>query len=171
MRPEIGEAGEDDGNEHQLQPDPGQRAPVDVGALHFLRGHAAQVEERESEWRRQERRLQVHGHHDAEPDRIHAHPEQHGGNDGDDDVDDLDEIDDESQQEHHEHHDRERAERVQIAVNRVQSEEETFNVIRDARANGFKSISVDLIYGLPHQTVMSFWLPSGRVQTACGNRP
>jgi oxygen-independent coproporphyrinogen-3 oxidase len=47
-------------------------------------------------------------------------------------------------------------ERVQVAVNRVQSEEETANVITSARANGFKSISVDLIYGLPHQTVMGF---------------
>ncbi|NHC05965.1 oxygen-independent coproporphyrinogen-3 oxidase [Azonexus fungiphilus] len=47
-------------------------------------------------------------------------------------------------------------ERVQIAVNRVQSEEETANVIRAARANGFKSVSVDLIYGLPHQSVMGF---------------
>ena len=47
-------------------------------------------------------------------------------------------------------------ERVQIAVNRIQSEEETANVINAARANGFKSISVDLIYGLPFQTVMGF---------------
>ena len=47
-------------------------------------------------------------------------------------------------------------ERVQAAVNRIQSEEETANVIQAARANGFKSISVDLIYGLPHQTVMGF---------------
>jgi len=47
-------------------------------------------------------------------------------------------------------------ERVQVAVNRVQSEEETANVINAARANGFKSVSVDLIYGLPHQTVMGF---------------
>ena len=47
-------------------------------------------------------------------------------------------------------------ERVQAAVNRLQTEEETFQVIRDARANGFQSISVDLIYGLPHQTVMGF---------------
>ena len=47
-------------------------------------------------------------------------------------------------------------ERVQIAVNRVQSEEETANVIRAARASGFKSVSVDLIYGLPHQTVAGF---------------
>ncbi len=41
---------------------------------------------------------------------------------------------------------------VQKAVNRVQSEEETKLVMEAARANGFKSISVDLIYGLPHQT-------------------
>ena len=47
-------------------------------------------------------------------------------------------------------------ERVQQAVNRIQSEEETANVINAARANSFKSISVDLIYGLPHQTVMGF---------------
>ncbi|WP_153146089.1 oxygen-independent coproporphyrinogen III oxidase [Dechloromonas sp. H13] len=47
-------------------------------------------------------------------------------------------------------------ERVQQAVNRIQSEEETANVIDAARANGFKSVSVDLIYGLPHQTVMGF---------------
>jgi oxygen-independent coproporphyrinogen-3 oxidase len=47
-------------------------------------------------------------------------------------------------------------ERVQVAVNRVQSEEETASVINAARANGFKSVSVDLIYGLPHQTVMGF---------------
>lgn len=47
-------------------------------------------------------------------------------------------------------------ERVQVAVNRVQTEEETANVITSARASGFKSISVDLIYGLPHQTVMGF---------------
>ncbi|MGB4467656.1 MAG: oxygen-independent coproporphyrinogen III oxidase [Azovibrio sp.] len=45
---------------------------------------------------------------------------------------------------------------VQQAINRLQSEAETVNVIRAARANGFKSISVDLIYGLPRQTVMGF---------------
>jgi oxygen-independent coproporphyrinogen-3 oxidase len=47
-------------------------------------------------------------------------------------------------------------ERVQVAVNRVQSEEETASVINAARANGFKSVSIDLIYGLPQQTVMGF---------------
>jgi oxygen-independent coproporphyrinogen-3 oxidase len=45
---------------------------------------------------------------------------------------------------------------VQQAVNRVQSEAETCAVIDAARASGFKSISVDLIYGLPKQTVMGF---------------
>ena len=47
-------------------------------------------------------------------------------------------------------------ERVQQAVNRIQSEEETFAVIDAARANGFKSISIDLIYGLPRQSVAGF---------------
>ena len=47
-------------------------------------------------------------------------------------------------------------ERVQAAINRIQSEAETVDVIAAARGSGFKSISVDLIYGLPHQTVMSF---------------
>ena len=45
---------------------------------------------------------------------------------------------------------------VQEAVNRVQSIEETETVLRAARENGFKSISVDLIYGLPKQNVISF---------------
>lgn len=44
---------------------------------------------------------------------------------------------------------------VQEAVNRIQSEEETRVVIDAARASGFRSISVDLIYGLPLQTVES----------------
>ncbi len=42
---------------------------------------------------------------------------------------------------------------VQKAVNRIQSEEETLQVIRAARANGFQSVSIDLIYGLPKQTL------------------
>ena len=45
---------------------------------------------------------------------------------------------------------------VQKAVNRIQSEEETLRVIKAARANGFQSISIDLIYGLPKQTVEGF---------------
>jgi oxygen-independent coproporphyrinogen-3 oxidase len=47
-------------------------------------------------------------------------------------------------------------ERVQIAVNRVQSAELTFGVMQQARELGFKSVSLDLIYGLPHQSWASF---------------
>jgi oxygen-independent coproporphyrinogen III oxidase len=45
---------------------------------------------------------------------------------------------------------------VQEAVNRVQPLEMTVNVMNAAREHGFESLSVDLIYGLPHQTVQSF---------------
>ncbi|MFT3736360.1 MAG: oxygen-independent coproporphyrinogen III oxidase [Rhodocyclaceae bacterium] len=45
---------------------------------------------------------------------------------------------------------------VQIAVNRVQSVTETRTVVDAARANGFRSVSMDLIYGLPHQNVERF---------------
>ncbi|PIV74278.1 MAG: oxygen-independent coproporphyrinogen III oxidase [Rhodocyclales bacterium CG17_big_fil_post_rev_8_21_14_2_50_68_7] len=45
---------------------------------------------------------------------------------------------------------------VQGAVNRIQSVGETQAVIEAARASGFKSVSVDLIYGLPKQNVISF---------------
>ena len=45
---------------------------------------------------------------------------------------------------------------VQKAVNRIQSVEQTRTVIDAARESGFKSISVDLIYGLPQQNVISF---------------
>ncbi len=45
---------------------------------------------------------------------------------------------------------------VQIAVNRIQTEEQTFKVLEDARAEGFRSTNIDLIYGLPLQTVDSF---------------
>ena len=45
---------------------------------------------------------------------------------------------------------------VQKAVNRLQSEAETVAVLAQARTLGFRSISMDLIYGLPHQSVASF---------------
>src|SRR5690606_38112880 len=45
---------------------------------------------------------------------------------------------------------------VQAAVNRIQSEQQTRDLVMAARDAGFKSISVDLIYGLPLQTVASF---------------
>ena len=45
---------------------------------------------------------------------------------------------------------------VQEAVNRMQSYEEVRNLVDAAKATNFKSISFDLIYGLPHQNVASF---------------
>ena len=45
---------------------------------------------------------------------------------------------------------------VQQAVNRIQSREITLKVMDAARRESFKSISVDLIYGLPLQNVASF---------------
>ncbi|MCC7412764.1 MAG: oxygen-independent coproporphyrinogen III oxidase [Gammaproteobacteria bacterium] len=47
-------------------------------------------------------------------------------------------------------------ERVQAAVNRHQSEACTREVVAAARRYGFRSVSVDLIYGLPFQSVSSF---------------
>ena len=45
---------------------------------------------------------------------------------------------------------------VQRAVNRIQPYEMTRDVIAASRASGFKSLNVDLIYGLPKQSVSSF---------------
>ncbi len=45
---------------------------------------------------------------------------------------------------------------VQKAVNRIQSEDLTREVTTSARELGFKSINMDLMYGLPFQTVNSF---------------
>jgi len=47
-------------------------------------------------------------------------------------------------------------ERVQLAVNRPQSAEQTFGTMSKARKLGFRSVSLDLIYGLPHQSLQSF---------------
>jgi oxygen-independent coproporphyrinogen-3 oxidase len=45
---------------------------------------------------------------------------------------------------------------VQVAVNRIQSVAETQAVIEACRATGFRSVNVDLIYGLPFQTTEGF---------------
>ncbi|MCG6872799.1 MAG: oxygen-independent coproporphyrinogen III oxidase [Gammaproteobacteria bacterium] len=45
---------------------------------------------------------------------------------------------------------------VQKAVNRIQPLDETRAVIRSARDASFDSLSVDLMYGLPHQSVRTF---------------
>ncbi|MFN0204904.1 MAG: oxygen-independent coproporphyrinogen III oxidase [Planctomycetota bacterium] len=45
---------------------------------------------------------------------------------------------------------------VQAAVNRIQSEELTKNLFDECRRAGFRSINIDLIYGLPRQTPATF---------------
>ena len=45
---------------------------------------------------------------------------------------------------------------VQEAVNRIQSIEETRAALEACRANGFRSVNIDLIYGLPKQTPEGF---------------
>jgi len=46
--------------------------------------------------------------------------------------------------------------KVQKAINRVQSTQFIGDFIGHAKAVGFKSINIDLIYGLPHQTLENF---------------
>lgn len=53
---------------------------------------------------------------------------------------------------------------VQVAVHRVQSEEKVFALVEHARALGFESINIDLIYGLPKQTPATFTRTIERVQ-------
>jgi oxygen-independent coproporphyrinogen-3 oxidase len=45
---------------------------------------------------------------------------------------------------------------VQRAVHRIQSFEWTRSMVQQARAEGFHSVNIDLIYGLPYQTVEGF---------------
>lgn len=45
--------------------------------------------------------------------------------------------------------------RVQFVINRIQSFETTKEVVDWARKYGYTSINIDLVYGLPHQTVSS----------------
>ncbi|MCK8515617.1 oxygen-independent coproporphyrinogen III oxidase [Methylonatrum kenyense] len=45
---------------------------------------------------------------------------------------------------------------VQRAINRIQPEEQVEATIHQARDAGFRSINLDLIYGLPHQTLAGF---------------
>jgi len=47
---------------------------------------------------------------------------------------------------------------VQVAVNRIQSVEETAAALAACRASGFRSVNIDLIYGLPFQTAAGFAL-------------
>ena len=57
-------------------------------------------------------------------------------------------------------------EKVQKAVNRKQTQAETFEVLEGAREAGFMSVNVDLIYGLPFQTETGFLTTLDRVLEA-----
>ena len=47
-------------------------------------------------------------------------------------------------------------EKVQKAINRIQTQKETFEVLDAAHESGFMGVNVDLIYGLPKQTEAGF---------------
>ena len=59
---------------------------------------------------------------------------------------------------------------VQRAVHRIQSEAQTLDVIHSARESGFRSVNVDLIYGLPKQTLASFERTMERIIAADPDR-
>jgi len=60
--------------------------------------------------------------------------------------------------------------RVQQTIHRIQPYEMTRDLILSARALGFESINVDLIYGLPHQTAASFEATVKQVLTLAPDR-
>jgi oxygen-independent coproporphyrinogen III oxidase len=57
---------------------------------------------------------------------------------------------------------------VQRAVNREQSVEQTLEVVAACRASGFRSVNIDLIYGLPKQTEVGF---ARTLETVLSARP
>src|SRR5438477_8766087 len=59
---------------------------------------------------------------------------------------------------------------VQAAVNRIQGEAGTRKVLDAARANGFSSLNVDLIYGRPRQTARGFDATLEKVIAAAPDR-
>ena len=58
--------------------------------------------------------------------------------------------------------------KVQAAVNRMQSVEQTLEVVDACRRHGFRSVNLDLIYGLPRQTSAGF---SRTLETVIAARP
>ncbi|MEI4518643.1 MULTISPECIES: oxygen-independent coproporphyrinogen III oxidase [unclassified Stenotrophomonas] len=57
---------------------------------------------------------------------------------------------------------------VQRAINREQGVEATLEVLRACREHGLRSVNVDLIYGLPHQTLEGF---ARTLETVLRERP
>lgn len=61
-------------------------------------------------------------------------------------------------------------ERVQRAINRLQTFEQTKHVIDSVRARGVRSVNVDVLYGLPHQTLASIEATIGQVLSLAPDR-
>lgn len=59
---------------------------------------------------------------------------------------------------------------VQHHIGREQSEAQTFALIEDARAHGFGGVNVDLVYGLPGQTIESLSDTIDRISTVRPDR-
>jgi oxygen-independent coproporphyrinogen-3 oxidase len=59
---------------------------------------------------------------------------------------------------------------VQAAVNRVQPMDDTDAVIAAARAAGFRSVGIDIMYGLPRQTMLTMATTLARVIRAAPDR-
>ncbi|WP_211471364.1 oxygen-independent coproporphyrinogen III oxidase [Collimonas humicola] len=59
---------------------------------------------------------------------------------------------------------------VQKAVNRIQAEEDTLRIIDAARFAGFRSVGIDLIYGLPKQSLASIGQTLDKVIAASPDR-
>ena len=57
---------------------------------------------------------------------------------------------------------------VQKAVHRIQPAEQVFALVSESRKLGFDSVNIDLIYGLPRQTVQSF---DRTLEQVCALRP
>lgn len=60
--------------------------------------------------------------------------------------------------------------KVQFVINRIQSFEKTKEVVDWARAYHYNSINIDLVYGLPHQTISSVEHTVERIQTLMPDR-
>lgn len=59
---------------------------------------------------------------------------------------------------------------VQLIINRVQSFEQTYDVVKWAKKYNFSSINIDLIYGLPKQTVSSIVFTIQRIKELMPDR-
>lgn len=60
--------------------------------------------------------------------------------------------------------------RVQAAINRIQTFEQTEHVIAEVRARGVHSVNVDVLYGLPHQTIETMERTIGQVLSLAPDR-